>query len=69
MTLNEAFIEFTESTTFKDLAKEKNALGSKYRVYLRRFKRGELKAGAIVELLLVNGYEVKANKIVKKKKI
>lgn len=66
MTLNEAFEEFTGSVYFKDAAKEKDALGSKYRVYLRRYRRGELKAGAITEILLANGYEVKANKVRKK---
>lgn len=67
MTINEAFDEFLESDAFKDIAKGKDALGSKYRVYLRRYKRDELKTGAIVELLLANGYEVKANRVRKKK--
>jgi hypothetical protein len=40
--------------------------GKKYRVYAGRFNKGELKAGAIVEILLENGYEVKANKVRKK---
>ncbi|WP_325402804.1 hypothetical protein [Agriterribacter sp.] len=39
-----------------------------YRIYLNRFRKGELKAGAIVELLMANGYEIKANKVVKKGK-
>jgi len=68
MTLTEAFKEFLESTAFKEVAKQKNTLGNKYRVYLMRFRNGELKAGAITELLLANGYEVKANKATKKKK-
>lgn len=67
MTLDQAFIHFCESSEFKEIARQKTALGSKYRVYLRRFRNGELKSGAIVEILLANGYEVKANKVIKKK--
>lgn len=63
MTLDQAFSQFSESDSFKEIAKQKTAIGSKYRVYLRRFRRGELKAGAITEILLANGYEVKANKV------
>jgi hypothetical protein len=67
MTLNEAFIQFTESSFFKEIAKEKNSQGGKYRIYLTRFRSGHLKAGAIVEILIANGYEIKANKVIKKK--
>jgi hypothetical protein len=67
MTIQEAFAEFTESADFKEIAKKKTALGNKYRVYLMRFKNEELKAGAIVELLLANGYQVKANKVTKRR--
>jgi hypothetical protein len=66
MTLNEAFADFIQSEVFKERAKNRDALGSKYRVYLTRYKKGELKAGAITELLLANGYEIKANKVRKK---
>ncbi|HTN08862.1 hypothetical protein [Agriterribacter sp.] len=66
MTLEEAFIDFTESEEFKEIAKKKDSFGSKYRIYLNRFRRGELKSGAIVELLMANGYEIRANKVVKK---
>lgn len=62
MTLQEAFQEFSNSAIFKEIAKGRDATGGKYRMYLTRFKKGELKAGAIVEILLANGYEVKANK-------
>ena len=67
MTLNEAFIDLTESEKFKEIAKHKDSEGGKYRMYLTRFKTGELKAGAIMELLIANGYEIKANKVTKKK--
>jgi hypothetical protein len=58
MTLNEAFHELINSPGFKETAKT----NSKYRSYVTRFNNAELKYGAIVELLLENGYEVKANK-------
>ena len=68
MTLNEAFIQFSESDAFKEIAKLDNSQGAKYRIYLARFKADKLRSGAIVELLIKNGYEIKANKVVKKKK-
>jgi hypothetical protein len=68
MTLNEAFTHFTETSEFRDAAKKKDSLGGKYRIYLKRFREGNLKAGAIVELLITNGYEVKADRVHKKKK-
>ena len=67
MTLEEAFIDFISADGFKDVAKLKNSEGGKYRVYLARFKSGELKTAAMVELLEANGYEIKANKVGKKK--
>lgn len=66
MNLTQAFEHFINSEDYKKVAKENTSLGGKYRIYLTRFKKGELKAGAIVELLLANGYEVKANKVRKK---
>ncbi|MGN6296302.1 MAG: hypothetical protein ACTHM7_05935 [Ginsengibacter sp.] len=68
MTLHEAFEQLTVSSDFKTIAKEKNARGGKYRLYLSRFKAGELKNGAITELLLAHGYEVSAKKAKKKNK-
>ncbi len=68
MTLDQAFQELTASEDFKNIVKQPTPLGSKYRVYTMRYNRGELKAGAIVEILLANGYEVTANKAVRKKK-
>lgn len=67
MTLTQAFEHFVNSDQYKTIAKENNSLGGKYRLYLSRFRKGELKAGAITEILLANGYEVKANKASKKK--
>jgi hypothetical protein len=67
MTLTEAFTQFIQSEDFKTIAKKQDSEGKKYRIYAGRFKRGELKAGAITELLLANGYEIKAKKVTKKK--
>ena len=67
MTLTEAFIDFTGTPEFKEIAKRKDSQGGKYRIYLKRFREGKLKAGAIVELLIRNGYEVKAKRASKKK--
>jgi hypothetical protein len=68
MTLDQAFKEFLASEEFKEIAKQNTPIGSKYRVYNLRYNRGELKSGAIVEILLANGYEVTANKAMKKKR-
>lgn len=68
MTLDQAFVELINSTEFKDVSKVKDAIGGKYRSYVSRYNRGLLKSGAIVEILLANGYEVTANKVVKKKR-
>jgi hypothetical protein len=65
MTLDQAFTELIASEEFKNIAKQPTPLGSKYRVYTMRYNRGELKAGAIVEILLANGYTVYADKGVK----
>lgn len=67
MTITEAFEEFTNSLEFKEVAKKKDASGGKFRLYLSRFRNGKLKTGAMVEALIANGYEVKANKVTKKK--
>jgi hypothetical protein len=67
MTINEAFTQLTESASFKEIAKAKDSKGGKYRIYLSRFRAGQLKTGAMVELLIANGYEIKANHVTKKK--
>ena len=65
MTLEEAFDDFIKTADFKDKAKKNDAEGGKLRVYHKRYNEGTLRSGAIVELLLANGYEIKADKIVK----
>ena len=67
MTLNEAFEQFAASPKFKETAKLKDAQGGKLRLYLHRYNAGTLKSGAMVDLLLSNGYEIRANKVTKKK--
>jgi len=67
MTLNEAFNEFINSPEFKEIAKEKDSKGGKYRLYLSYHKKGKLKEGAIVSLLMDNGYEINAKRIHKRK--
>lgn len=68
MTLSEAFKELTESEEYKQICKGTDSHSSKYRIYFGRFRDNTLKAGALVEILLANGYEVKANRVSKKKK-
>ena len=58
MTIPEAFDQLVDSEDFKAKAKT----DAKYRVYLGRFKKGILGIGAMVEILVQNGYEVKANR-------
>lgn len=68
MTINEAFKEFSESAEYKALSKGTDSVAGKYRAYLSRFKKDKLKLGAMAEILVINGYEVKADKVIKKNK-
>ena len=65
MTIEEAFKQLIKSSEFTEAAKD--IRNGKLRVYLGRFNAGKLKSGAMVELLISNGYEIKANKVTKKK--
>lgn len=67
MTLEKAFEELITTEEFKAVAKQTSSHGSRYRMYLLRYKKGELKAGALVEILIENGYEVTAKRAVKRK--
>lgn len=67
MTIIEAFTEFVNSDDFKNVARLNDSLGAKYRIYKRRHEKAELKAGAMVDLLISNCYEITARKTVKKK--
>lgn len=62
MSLSEAFDELISSEDFKNIAKAKDSIGGKYRMYLSRYQAGELKTGAIVDLLIAHGYVVTARK-------
>lgn len=64
MELKEAIEHLIVSDAFKEKAIQKNALGGKYRMFLTRFKNGELKNGAAFDFLLEHGYriEIKAPK-------
>ena len=42
MTLKEAFIDFVNSEDYKEIVKQRDSLGGKYRAYLSRFRKGEL---------------------------
>lgn len=76
MSIVDAFEELIESDEYKNICKQRNGIGGKYRTYRIRFnnivnkKTGEreLKAGAMVEILIANGYTVTAHKIVSKRK-
>lgn len=68
MTIAEAFQELINSPGYKETSKSRDSEGIKCRVYLYRFKKGTLRAGAMVELLLANDYSVDVNKVTKKSK-
>jgi hypothetical protein len=68
MTIEEAFEELIASSEFKGVAKLKDSQGGKYRSYLSLHKKGSLKIGAMVPILVANGYTISANKASKKSK-
>ena len=62
LSLTQAFEELCNSEEFRAIAKEKNSLGGKYRMYLSRYQAGDLKTGALVDLLVEHGYTITAKK-------
>ena len=62
MELKEAILELIDSDAFKNKAKQKDAEGGKYRMFLTRHKKGELKKGAAIEMLLEHGYKLEIKK-------
>lgn len=66
MTIEQAFQQLIETKEYKDISKVNDGVGGKYRTYRMRFNKGELKAGAMVEILITHGYTITANKAVKK---
>jgi len=67
MTLKQAFAQFIESKDYKEASTGRDNFAVKYRTYRSRFNKGELKSGAMVEMLQAHGYEISARKVVKKK--
>lgn len=61
MNLKEAIKHLIDSESFKDKAKQKNAIGGKYRMFITRYKNGELKNGAAIDFLIEHGYSIKVN--------
>ncbi len=62
MELKEAIEHLINSEDFKNLAKQKNGIGGKYRMFLTRFKNGELKNGAAFDFLIEHGYKIEIKK-------
>lgn len=62
MELKEAIQHLINSESFKDKAKQKNAIGGKYRMFITRYNKGELKNGAAIDFLIEHGYTIKVNK-------
>lgn len=56
MELNEAIEHLINSDLFKAKAKQKNAEGGKYRMFLTKHKRRTLKNGAMIDFLIEHGY-------------
>lgn len=62
MELKEAIEHLISSQEFKDMAKQKNAIGGKYRMFLTRHNKGELKNGAAFDFLTSHGYKIEIKK-------
>ncbi|WP_026769602.1 hypothetical protein [Asinibacterium sp. OR53] len=58
MELKEAIEHLIGSEQFKAKAKQKNGEGAKYRMFLARHKKDELKNGAVIDFLLDHSYRV-----------
>lgn len=61
MGITKALVDMINSDTFKEKAKQKNSEGSRYRMFLSRYRKGELGVGIITDLLIENGYEFDIN--------
>lgn len=62
MELKEAIEHLINSDTFKDKAKQKNAEGGRYRMFLTRYNKGEIKNGVAIDFLFENGYRIEIKK-------
>ena len=62
MSIQEAVQHLVSSDAFKEKAKQKNAEGGKYRMFLTRFNKGEIKNGVAIDFLLEHGYKIDIKK-------
>lgn len=62
MTPKEAIEHLVNSALFKARAKQKDAQGGKYRMFLTKHKRGALKNGAMFDFLTEHGYRIDIKK-------
>jgi hypothetical protein len=62
MELKEALKHLITSDAFKNFAKQKDAVGSRYRQFLSRYRRGEIKNGVAFDLLIEHGYRIDIKK-------
>jgi hypothetical protein len=62
MELNEAIEHLINSDAFKLIAKSKDARGGKYRMFLTRHKKGEIKNGVAMDFLIEHGYRIDIRK-------
>lgn len=58
MTVQQAFEEFLNSSTYANRSKQRDSEGSKYRVMKLRYNRDELDYLAMINLLVKEGYTV-----------
>lgn len=62
MELKEAIEQLINSSEFKNVSRQKNSVGGKYRMFLTRHNKGELKNGAAFDLLIQHGYKIEIKK-------
>lgn len=67
MEVKDAILELINSIEYLEICKQRDGIGGKYRSYKARAIAGTLGTGAISDLLVLHGYEITANKTVKKK--
>ena len=62
MGVKEAIQDLINSEGFKNKAKQRNAEGAKYRMFIMRFNKGELKTGATIDFLIEHDYRIEIKK-------
>ena len=63
MKLQEAIEDLINSEAFKEIARQKDAVGSYYRLFLSRYKKGTIKSSTAIDLLLKHGYIIDVKKV------